>query len=106
MASGKTEDVSAQRLLDAVGSELEYFSAAGERAILEALQSWPLLAAIWRTLRVERSANRGATRGAIAATDGDPPLRVLDSANGTSFEDEPIEEAGGERPPKPPPKEN
>lgn len=106
MTSGKTEDVSAQRLLTTIGSELEYFSAAGERAIVEALQSWPLLAAIWRTLRVERAAGESVSRGAMAAADVDPPLRVVDSANGASFEDERIEEADGDRPPEPPPKEN
>ena len=93
--NGVACDASAQRLLDAIGaSELDYFSAADERAIVEALQSWPLLAAISRTLRVERAANESGTRRATAMADNvDPPLRVVEPLSATPPEGEPIAEA-------------
>ena len=112
MATGKTngggEDASAQRLLEAVGSsELDYFSAAEERAVAEALQSWPLLAAISRTLDVERAAHESAARRAAAAGESvDPPLRVVEAADATPFDGEHIEEADLCRPPHPPSKES
>jgi len=106
MTTGKSQDVSAQRLLTAIGSELEYFSAAGEHAIREALQSWPLLAAIWRVLPGERAGNERPARGTTAAADVDPPLRVVDGAKGASFDGDDIEAADGARLPEPTPKEN
>jgi hypothetical protein len=97
MATEKTNeaarhDASAKRLLDAIGvAELDYFSAADERAIAEALQSWPLLAAISRTIRVARAANENATRLAADSSEGaDPMLRVVESASATPPKGEPI----------------
>jgi len=88
--NGKSGDASAQRLLDAIGaSELEYFSAADERATADALQSWPLLAAVWRTLRVERAVNDSDARRVTAAAEcADPPLRVVELADAASSEGE------------------
>jgi hypothetical protein len=106
-ANGGAPDASAQRLLDAIGaSDLDYFSAADERAIAEALQSWPLLAAISRALRLERAANEtGARRAAAAAESADPPLRVVEPADATPFEGELIEEAAIRPGTEPPAKE-
>lgn len=96
MATGKgndgaRQDASAQRLLDAIGaSDLAYFSAADERAVAEALQSWPLLAAIARTLRVESAAGESAARLKAASGDGaDPMLRVVETAAAAPPEGEP-----------------
>jgi hypothetical protein len=96
MATGKpdrwaSKDVAAQRLLDAIGTpELAYYNAADERALTEALQSWPLLATIARALALEDSA---AESGARRPTDPlDPPLRVLDSRD-DAIDDRRIEDA-------------
>jgi hypothetical protein len=67
-------DVPAQRLLDEIGApDLEYYSAADERTVDEALRAWPLLAAVARTLQGERAARR--TQGPKPPVD--PPLRVI-----------------------------
>jgi hypothetical protein len=92
--NGGAEDASARRLLDAIGAaELDYFSAAGERAIGEALESWPLLAATARTLRVERDAGEARARRLNAADRADPPLRVVETAGDPLSEDPLIEES-------------
>jgi hypothetical protein len=80
MANSEARDASAQRLLDAIGaSELDYFSAAQRRGVAEAIQTWPLLAAITRTLQVERAAADNGVRGPSSAAESmDPPLRVVE----------------------------
>jgi hypothetical protein len=61
MTTAKTKrwmlvDAPAERLLDAIGArELEYYSAADERAFNEALTAWPLLAMVARTLGQDRT---------------------------------------------------
>jgi hypothetical protein len=112
MATGKTNggthDASAQRLLDAIGcSELDYFSAADERAVAAALQTWPLLASISRALSVERAANESGVRRAAIAPDGiDPPLRVVEPAGPASGQGESIEDADSYGRTEPPHKES
>ncbi len=109
MATGKTNggaghDASARRLLDAIGaSDIDYFSAADERVIAEALRSWPLLATIARALVCERVANENCARRASAANENaDPPLRVVEP-DATA---EPIDEADLRPVLEPPPKES
>ena len=96
MATGKADprtrpDASAKRLLEAIGAtDLDYFSAADEGAITEALRSWPLLAEISRLLQVEGAAHQAKARRAAAPHgDADPPLRVVDTAQAAATDGEP-----------------
>jgi hypothetical protein len=64
-------DAPVERLLDEIGApDLEYYSAAEDRAVDEALSAWPLLAAIAHALRAERPRQE-------PTKDTDPPLRVI-----------------------------
>src|SRR5262245_9255856 len=99
------DDVAASRLLDAIGAtDLDYYSAADERALTEALQAWPLLASVSRALVIKSAANEtGAARPGDAV---DPPLRVIDSATPTPPRGEPVDDPGVLAIPKPPTKES
>lgn len=61
MTTAKTKrwvlvDAPVEQLLDEIGvPELQYYSAAEERAVNEALGAWPLLAAVAQALRAERA---------------------------------------------------
>lgn len=80
MTTAKTKrwqlvDTPVERLLDAVGApDLEYYSAAKERAVHEALGAWPLLAAVARAVREQR-VREEPTSGP------DQPLRVVVQAS-------------------------
>lgn len=64
-------DAPVERLLDEVGvPELQYYSAAEERAVHEALGTWPLLAAVAQALRTERARSE-------PMNDADQLLRVV-----------------------------
>jgi hypothetical protein len=83
-------DASSQRLLESIGAaELDYYSAGEERALKEALRSWPLLAAVARALEARDAAEELR----------DTPLRVVAPAAEPIDADEMIEEADDERSP-------
>ncbi len=82
-------DEPAKRLLDEIGApDLEYYSAKEERTVGEALRAWPLLAAVARTLRADKSARRREE----PTPPVDSTLRVIQPTADADRDDE-IEEA-------------
>lgn len=89
------QDLSVKRLLEAIAApELDYYSAGDERVLAEALQHWPLLAAVCRTLLPAggHDDRRAGPPGGVPL-DGDPILRVVSSDAASSTGDG-IEDAG------------
>lgn len=83
------------RLLDEIGAtDLEYYSARGERVVAEALRAWPLLAAVAHELRAEGVAQRAqrAWRQEAPERETEPTLRVI-ARTDASDDVEGIEEA-------------
>lgn len=89
------QDVSVKRLLEAIAApELDYYNAADERALVEAVQRWPLLAAVSRALFAAGARDgRGAGPPDGAAPEPDPILRVV-SSDAASPGGDGIEDAG------------
>jgi hypothetical protein len=77
-------DAPVERLLDEIGApELEYYSVAEERAVNEALDAWPLLAAVARALQADKTREE-------PTMDADQLLRVVvDRTSESGNPDEP-----------------
>lgn len=74
-------DVPAERLLERIGaSDLDYYSAAEDRAVGEALRAWPLLEAVSRVMRADGALRRRRPswpKDATPIREADPPIRVV-----------------------------
>ena len=72
-------DTSAKRLLEAIDVDgVDYYSASNERAVAEALQAWPLLAEVSRSLRAQAAEHPGARLSVVGAP---PTVEEVDESD-------------------------